>query len=196
MIALVLSLAQRDGKTSVATFILAGVAINAIAYAAIGGLVYISDNDQLRDLTSWTMGALAGAGWPLALITVALTPHRPLLLGQAQALDRLQLGERAAFHAGLDVERCKRRVALGTAIAVGAVTSAAGPIGFIGLVAPYLARLIFGPAMRCCCQPPSSRELPWRRPRPSRLWGWPPGCWGPFFLWLLLRNPMDSRKEN
>lgn len=208
VIALVLSLAQRDGKTSVATLILAGVAINATAYAIIGGLVYISDNDQLRDLTFWTMGALAGAGWPLALITAALTAlSAPLLVGQAQALDMLQLGERAAFHAGLDVERCKRRVALGTAIAVGAVTAAAGPIGFIGLVAPHLARLIFGPrhalllptavlmgtalvlaadlAVRLVA-PPAEPPLGLA----TSLMG------GPFFLWLLLRSPMDWQGGN
>ena len=206
VIALVFSLAQRDGKTSVATLILAGVAINATAYAIIGGLVYISDDDQLRDLTFWTMGALAGAGWPLVLMAVALTAlSAPLLVGQAQALDLLQLGERAAFHTGLDVERCKRRVALGTAIAVGAVTSAAGPIGFIGLVAPHLARLVFGPrhavllptailmgialvlaadlAVRLVA-PPAEPPLGLA----TSLIG------GPFFLWLLLRSPMNHQR--
>ena len=206
VIALVFSLAQRDGKTSVATLILAGVAINATAYAIIGGLVYISDDDQLRDLTFWTMGALAGAGWPLVLMAVVLTAlSAPLLVGQAQALDLLQLGERAAFHTGLDVERCKRRVALGTAIAVGAVTSAAGPIGFIGLVAPHLARLIFGPrhavllptailmgialvlaadlAVRLVA-PPAEPPLGLA----TSLIG------GPFFLWLLLRSPMNHQR--
>ena len=207
VIALVFSLAQRDGKTSVATLILAGVAINATAYAVIGGLVYVSDDDQLRDLTFWTMGALAGAGWPLVLMAAALTAlSAPLLVGQAQALDLLQLGERAAFHTGLDVERCKRRVALGTAIAVGAVTSAAGPIGFIGLVAPHLARLVFGPrhavllptailmgialvlaadlAVRLVA-PPAEPPLGLA----TSLIG------GPFFLWLLLRSPMNHPKE-
>ncbi len=167
--------------------------------------MYISDDDQLRDLTFWTMGALAGAGWPLVLMAAALSA--PLLVGQAQALDMLQLGERAAFHTGLDVERCKRRVALGTAITVGTVTSVAGPIGFIGLVAPHLARLVFGPrhavllptailmgialvlaadlAVRLVA-PPVEPPLGWA----TSLIG------GPFFLWLLLRSPMNHQQGN
>lgn len=66
-------------------------------------------------------------------ITLAMTP---VFWCQARGLDLFQLGERQAFHAGLDVERSKRRLALAAALCVGAVTAAAGPIGFIGLVAP------------------------------------------------------------
>src|SRR5690625_2396580 len=195
----VLPLARLAGETSVATLILAGVAVNAIAGAAIGALVYVSDDQQLRDLTFWSMGALGGSGWPLVLAAAGLVALvAPVLLGQARGLDLLQLGERAAFHAGLDVERTKRRMALAIALAVGGVTAAAGPIGFIGLVAPHLARLSLG-ARHHILLPASvligisltlAADLAVRLAVPpaeppiglaTSLIG------GPFFLWLLMR---------
>jgi len=199
VIALLFALSRRAGETSVATLILAGVAINAIGGAMIGLLVYVSDDRQLRELTFWSMGGLGAAGWPVVLVTLALTALAlPAFLAAARALDLMQLGERAAFHAGLDVERTKRRMALATALGVGAVTAAAGPIGFIGLVAPHLARLTVGPGHRAMLPVAAlyglalvlAADLGVRLAVPpaeppiglaTSLIG------GPFFLWLLLR---------
>ncbi len=200
VISFVFALSRRRGETSVAMLILAGVAVNAITVAAIGALVYVSDDQQLRDLTFWTMGSLGGAGWPLVGAAAALTlVAAPVLSCQARALDLFQLGERAAFHSGLDVERSKRRIAIAISVSVGAVTAAAGPIGFIGLVAPHLARLLFGARHRVLL--PASvlmgiglvlaADLVVRLAVPpaeppiglaTSLIG------GPFFLWLLLRR--------
>ncbi|MEO0624784.1 MAG: iron ABC transporter permease [Pseudomonadota bacterium] len=200
VIALLFALAKRAGETSVATLILAGVAINAIAGAAIGFAQYVSDDTQLRDLTFWLLGGLGGAGWPLVLAAsvLALTTV-PLFLAHARALDLLQLGERAAFHAGVDVEQVKRRLAFATALGVGGATAAAGPIGFIGLVAPHLARLLVGPNHRLLLPTAAlmgmtlvlAADLAVRLVVPpaeppiglaTSLIG------GPFFLWLLLHN--------
>ena len=208
VIAFIFALSRREGETSVATLILAGVAVNAISGAAIGAMVYISDDQQLRDLTFWTMGALGGAGWPLVLAAMMLSALAlPVLFGQTRALDLFQLGERAAFHAGLHVERVKRLVALTTALAVGAVTAAAGPIGFIGLVAPHLARLIVGPAHAVMLPAAMllgvalvlAADLTVRLAVPpaeppiglaTSLIG------GPFFLWLLLRRRAEQGHGN
>lgn len=144
--AFVFAVARRGGQISVATLILAGVAINSIAGAAIGTLVYMSDDRQLRDLTFWTMGSLARSDWTVVAVTLGVTIVCSLaFLRLSRALDLFQLGERAAFHTGLDVERIKFRVGVLTAILVGTVTAAAGPIGFIGLMAPHMARMILGP---------------------------------------------------
>jgi len=166
----------------------------------IGLLVYVSDDRQLRELTFWSMGGLGAAGWPVVLVTLALTALAvPAFLAAARALDLLQLGERAAFHAGLDVERTKRRMALATALGVGAVTAAAGPIGFVGLVAPHLARLTVGHGHRAMLPVAAlyglalvlAADLGVRLAVPpaeppiglaTSLIG------GPFFLWLLLRR--------
>ncbi len=199
-LAFVFALARRAGETSVATLILGGVAVNAIAGAALGALAYVSDDDELRELTFWTMGGLGAAGRPLAL--AALIPAlilTPLLLAQARTLDLMALGERAAFHAGVDVERAKRRIGLAAALGVGAVTAAAGPIGFVGLVAPHLARLLVGPDHRAVlpCAALLGVALVLSADLAVRL-AVPPAeppiglamglVGGPFFLWILLRT--------
>ncbi|WP_161863579.1 FecCD family ABC transporter permease [Algicella marina] len=136
---------RRGGQTSVATLILAGVAINAVCFAGVGALTYISDDQQLRNLTFWQMGSLGGASWPVVLVTApVITVSAYLLHRLATPLDLFQLGERAAFHSGVDTERVKLKAGLLTALAVGSATAAAGPIGFIGLVAPHMARLVLG----------------------------------------------------
>ena len=123
----------------------AGVAVNAIAGAFIGVMVYISDDTQLRDLTFWSLGALGAANWTLVLVASGISLASALaLLSMHRALDLFQVGERAAFHAGIDTERVKLKTGLLTALAVGGATAAAGPIGFIGLVAPHIARLLLG----------------------------------------------------
>ena len=143
---LIFRLSRHSNTTSVATLILAGVAINSIAGAAIGVMVYISDDQQLRDLTFWTMGSLASANWTMVMVTLAVVViATTVLTSMGRALDLFQIGERAAFHSGLNVEQTKRNIALLSAVAVGGATAAVGPIGFIGLVAPHMARLIVGP---------------------------------------------------
>lgn len=196
----VFTVSRRSSGISVATLILTGVAINAIAAAFVGAMVFASDDRQLRDLTFWSMGSLGGANWTSVAITLVIVGISAIfMLRQGSALDLFQLGERAAYHAGLDVERTKRRAALLTAISVGAATAAAGPIGFIGLVAPHMARLLVGPGHRMVL--PASALL-----GTALLLGAdiivrnavPPAeppigiatslIGGPFFLWLLIRR--------
>ena len=137
--------AAAGGTTSIATLLLAGIALGAIAGAATGILTFLADDQQLRDLTFWSMGSLAGASW--AKIATALPLILPVLLLSpllARALNALALGEAQAAHMGIAVERTKRFAILGTAAAAGAATAIAGGIGFIGIVVPHLLRLACG----------------------------------------------------
>jgi iron complex transport system permease protein len=141
--------ATRGGRTSVATMLLAGIALGALAGALTGILVYLADDRQLRDLTFWGMGSLAGASWPrigasLPLILPVLVLS-PLL---ARGLNALALGEAQAAHMGIAVERVKRFAILGVAAAAGAAVAVAGGIGFVGIVVPHLLRLLGGPDHR------------------------------------------------
>ncbi|MEM0989128.1 MAG: iron ABC transporter permease [Pseudomonadota bacterium] len=200
VITVLFALALRTQGDTTLMLILAGVAINAIVGAAIGVLVYISDDQQLRDLTFWTMGSLATSQKELVLLVLALTGLMvPVFLSQMRALDLMRLGERAAFHSGLDVRRARLIIAASTALAVGAVTSAAGPIGFIGLVAPHLARLLVGQRHMVLLPAAAilgiclvlAADLAVRLAVPPAE---PPIALatsiigGPFFLWLLLRR--------
>lgn len=142
-------LATRGGSTSVATMLLAGIALGALAGALTGIMVNLADDKQLRDLTFWSMGSLAGAGWgklatalPLILPVLLLSP----LL--ARGLNALALGEAQAAHLGIEVERLKQLIILGVAVATGAAVAVAGGIGFIGIVVPHLLRIATGPNHR------------------------------------------------
>lgn len=141
--------ATRQGRTSVATMLLAGIALGALAGAATGVLVYIANDQQLRDLTFWGLGSLGGASWPklmaagpvMALALIAA----PFL---ARGLNGLALGEAAAHHIGLPVQRVKAVAILTVAAATGAAVAVSGGIGFIGIVVPHLLRLATGPDHR------------------------------------------------
>jgi iron complex transport system permease protein len=147
--ALVYRLGRHDGQTSVATMLLAGIALTALAGAAIGLFTYLADDSTLRSLTFWNMGSLNGASyarlWPLLIVAVAVSLWLPR---RARALNALLLGESEARHLGFEVERLKRELVFCTALGVGAAVAAAGLIGFIGLVVPHLVRLIAGPDHR------------------------------------------------
>jgi iron complex transport system permease protein len=142
-------IATRDGRTSIATLLLAGLALGALAGALTGLLVFVADDRQLRDLTFWTLGSLAGATWPkfwsIAPFLGGLFVLLPLI---ASGLDRLVLGEAEAFHMGTSVERLKQTAIILVAAAAGAAVAAGGVIGFVGIVVPHLLRLAIGPGHR------------------------------------------------
>jgi heme transport system permease protein len=142
-------LATREGRTSIAIFLLGGLAIAALANAAIGLLVFLADDRQLRDITFWMLGSLSGATWskalavlPFFVVTAAALPFI------ARGLDLLILGEAEAFHSGIHVERLKKFCIVLIAAAVGAAVSVSGVIGFVGIVVPHLLRLVIGPGHR------------------------------------------------
>jgi iron complex transport system permease protein len=193
-------IASREGRTEVATMLLAGIALNAITAAGIGLLVFISDDQQLRDLQFWLLGGLGGVTWERLLPTAPfiIMPTVALLL-LARQLNAMLLGEAEARHLGFDVQRCKRWIIIMVALAVGASVALTGVIGFIGLVVPHLIRLMVGPDHRVLM--PASIVLGaslllvadlFARTMvlPAEL---PVGILtscigGPFFIWLLMRN--------
>ncbi|AIR88172.1 FecCD family ABC transporter permease [Pseudomonas cremoricolorata] len=147
--ALVYRLGRHNGRTSVATMLLAGIALTALAGAGVGLFTYLADDATLRTLTFWNLGSLNGASyqrlWPLLLVVCSVALWLPR---RAQALNALLLGESEARHLGVEVETLKRELVLCTALGVGAAVAAAGLIGFIGLVVPHLLRLLVGPDHR------------------------------------------------
>lgn len=142
---LVLRVATAGGRLSVPMMLLGGVAVNALAGAGTGVLIFAADDLQLRDILFWTMGSVAGAASPGLVVTLAAAMPLLLLLGWfARALNALILGEAEALHLGIPVETAKRAAVGAVALAVGAAVAASGTIGFVGLVAPHLVRLLAG----------------------------------------------------
>lgn len=137
------------GRRTVATMLLTGIAINAIAGAATGLLTFVATDAQLRSITFWSLGSLGAGTWeavgavtPFILVALLLLPR------QAHALNALTLGEEEAGHIGIDVDRVKRIVVVLTSLAVGASVAMAGIIGFVPLIAPHLIRFLIGPDHR------------------------------------------------
>ena len=138
-------LSSGTGRVSVATLLLAGVALGALAGAATGLISFVSTDQQLRDLTFWMLGSLGGATWTkVATIAPAMLPLALAMPFLGRGLNALALGEAEAFHLGLPVERIKRITILVVALAVGAAVAASGVIGFVGIVVPHLLRLMIG----------------------------------------------------
>lgn len=146
---LVYRLATREGGTYVTTMLLAGIAVTAFGGAITGLLTYFSTEEQLRDITFWTMGSVSGADWPTVfLLLAAIVPALAGLLRVAPAIDLLLLGEDEAACLGLGVERLKRRIILLAALVVGVCVSVTGIIAFVALVVPHWVRLLAGPLHR------------------------------------------------
>ncbi len=134
---------------SIAGLLLTGIALNALTAAIIGLATYLANDEQLRNLSFWTLGSLAAASWPLlaallGLLLLAFWQMRRLLT----AMNALALGEAAAQHVGIPVKQLRTRVIVLVALISGFAVAWCGMIGFIGLVAPHMVRLLVGPDQR------------------------------------------------
>lgn len=139
-------LATSTSGTSVATMLLAGIAITALAGALGSLLEFYADNDMLRRISLWKMGGMDGANYPRLLLAAVVASALLFVLPRhAGTLNALLLGESEARHLGIDVGRAK--IALITWVAVGVGTSVAlvGTIAFVGLVVPHIVRMLVGP---------------------------------------------------
>mgnify|MGYP001335276353 CR=1 FL=1 len=142
-------IATRERRTSVATMLLAGIALGAFALAMTGTLIFIADDLQLRQVTFWSLGSLAGATWEKVIsVLPIMAPALAASLMLARGLNALAFGEAAAGHMGISVQRMKTIAILVVAAATGASVAVSGGIGFVGIVVPHLLRLTIGPDHR------------------------------------------------
>ena len=192
--------ATRAGQTAIATMLLAGIALGALAGAVTGVMVYVATDSQLRDLTFWGLGSLSGANWTKVMasgpiIVVALF----VAAFMGRGLNALTLGEATAGHLGIPVQRFKRVVVVAVAAATGASVAVSGGIGFVGIVVPHLLRLVIGPDHRYLLPATAllgasfllladaiSRVIVSPAELPIGIVTAAVG--GPFFLWILLRK--------
>src|SRR5690554_6600568 len=137
-------ISTQQGKTNVIIMLLAGVAIAALCFAVTGFLIYLSDDEQLRDLTFWNLGSLGAASWTKnAILAVVIAVAYYFLINKGKALNAMMLGEKDAEHLGVPIEKLKKQVILLTALMVGTCVAFSGTIGFVGLIVPYILRLLF-----------------------------------------------------
>ena len=141
---LVYKMSTTQGKTNVVIMLLSGVAITALGFAVVGFLIYLSKDEQLRDLTFWNLGSLGGATWTKnGILLIVMVISYSVLIHKGKALNAMMLGEKDAGHLGIHVEKIKKQIVVLVALMVGACVAFSGTIGFVGLIVPYILRLIF-----------------------------------------------------
>ncbi len=146
---IVYRLATSTAGTSVATMLLAGIAITALAGAVNGLFSFFADNEMLRRISLWQMGNFGNADWAKAgLLALVIVPLCLWLPGYSRPLNAILLGESEARHLGIDVESLKRRLIFFTALGVGVTVAATGVVAFVGLIVPHIVRLLTGPDHR------------------------------------------------
>ena len=142
---LVLLLSRTGGQTSMATLLLAGLAVNALCNALTSLATFSANNEQLRSISFWLLGSLGAASWQnvLVMLPFVIVPviMLPLL---AKSLNAFALGEAEALYLGVNVKQLKRMVLSLVALAVGACVAVSGIIGFVGLIVPHILRTAGG----------------------------------------------------
>ncbi len=199
-ISLLIFALSQVGHGNLARLLLAGIAINALCGAAVGMLTYISDDQQLRQFSLWSMGSLGQAQWStLAVAASLILPACTASLLLARKLNLLQLGDEEAHYLGVNIRRTKLTLLLLSALMVGTAVAVSGVIGFIGLVIPHLIRMQVGPnhrwllpgaALGGACLLLVADTLARTLVAPAEM---PVGLLtsligGPYFLWLVLRQ--------
>jgi iron complex transport system permease protein len=137
-------LLARGGGTL--ALILAGVAMSTVAAAGVSLALNLAPSPYAAyEITTWLMGSLSDRSWDHVLLAGPfIVVGGVLLFLTGRSLDALALGEVQAESLGIDVRRTRVLALLGVALVVGASTAVAGAIGFVGLVAPHLARPLVG----------------------------------------------------
>jgi iron complex transport system permease protein len=202
----VVAVASRDGRSPVATLLLAGVALSALLSAVNTWLIARAweEHEAARRIAYWLMGGISDRGW---LHVGMLLPG--LLLGlllaqlHAKDLDRLLEGEETASALGVEVDRAKNWLLAAAAMLVGSAVAVSGVVGFVGLIVPHLVRLALGGGHRLLL-PASALTGAWLvvaadlfartavAPRELHLGVVTSFLGAPFFLFLLRRHRAEA----
>jgi iron complex transport system permease protein len=140
---LVFALAQGPGGWTPTRLLLTGVVVAAGAGSLVSLLLALGDDTRLRGMVFWLLGDLSGTRrWPWLLSLAAVATLAGIVLGRH--LNVLARGAAQAATVGMDVRRLQVVLFVGSSVLTGCAVSAAGSIGFVGLVTPHLARLALG----------------------------------------------------
>jgi iron complex transport system permease protein len=147
--ALVYAIARVDGRLPMTTLLLSGVIVGLFFTSCVMLATVLLAAAELQGVVFWLMGNLGPASMgSLGVLAVVLGIGVVTLLREAPRLNVLALGEEQALQLGVEAERVKRVVFVAASLITGAAISAAGSIGFVGLIVPHAARLLLGPDNR------------------------------------------------
>ncbi|WP_435126840.1 vitamin B12 ABC transporter permease BtuC [Halobaculum sp. D14] len=140
--------ATRDGRTPVATLLLAGVAVQTFL-GAVTSYLLLRSGESMRRVVYWLMGHLDNASWgDVGAVALVVPPLVAVLFAYSRDLNVLLLGESDAGALGVNVERSKRALLAVSSVLTAAAVAVSGVIGFVGLIVPHALRLVVGPDHR------------------------------------------------
>lgn len=145
---IVYMLATQNGKTPVATLLLAGIALNALIAAITSLIITVAwvEHDVAREIVFWLMGGIDNRTWVHVWIALpGILTGVGLALFYTRELDILLMGTETAYSLGIEVEQVQRIILFSTALLTGTAVAISGVVGFVGLIIPHIVRLIIGP---------------------------------------------------
>ena len=136
--------ARRSGELPLLTLILAGLAISSLL-GAVTSYVIISSDPDVRPLLGWLLGGFIGTQWDdIFTVLPYMIPATFIMMAYARVLNMFQVNEEEAKHLGVNVERTKMVLIVLASITAAAAVSVSGIIGFVGIIAPHIVRIIWG----------------------------------------------------
>ena len=124
--------------------LIVGLMFGSFTSAIVGTLTYFSTAEQLQKFTFWSMGTLGNLSWTsISILTSCVVIGLLLSLFSIKPLNALLLGENYARSLGINFKKTRLIIILATSILAGSITAYAGPIAFIGLAVPHIAKLLF-----------------------------------------------------
>ena len=142
-------IATNQGKTSVLTLLLSGIAISSFLSACTSLLLSISNAGVMQQIVQWMMGNLNGRDWShVQILIVPVLFSICVFLYHANDLDIFLLGEDQAQNVGINVQRTRNLLLITASLVTGMSVSLTGAIGFVGLIVPHMIRMIIGPSHR------------------------------------------------
>jgi iron complex transport system permease protein len=124
--------------------LIVGLMFGSLTSAIVGTLTYFSTAEQLQKFTFWSLGNLGNLSWSsLLILSICVAIGLLLSLLSVKPLNALLLGENYARSLGMNYKRIRLIIIFATSILAGSITAYAGPIAFIGLAVPHIAKLVF-----------------------------------------------------
>jgi iron complex transport system permease protein len=126
------------------SILIVGLMFSSFTSAIVSVLSYFSSAEQLQKFTFWSMGNIGNISWQnIIYLSISIAIGLVLSIKAIKPLDSLLLGENYAKSLGINIKKTRLLVIFATSIFAGSITAFAGPIAFIGLAVPHLAKLLF-----------------------------------------------------
>ncbi|MGN7476261.1 FecCD family ABC transporter permease [Solibacillus silvestris] len=146
-LSIVYVISTSNGRTSVLTLLLTGVAISSFLSACTSLILTYSNLAQVQQILYWLMGDLNGRDWDhLQLMIIPVLISCVIFYIYRNELDILLLGEEEAKNLGINVQFTRNLLLIVASILTGVCVSLTGAIGFVGLIVPHMIRLLIGPS--------------------------------------------------